>query len=97
MSGQRYANLEKLYDFTRHLSALSEGRDVMVTVLEEARSLLSAGRAELVIPLEAPLDGLVLRCSLDGDGDPGFEKGRAPFHLRHPGGPARATAPRRPF
>jgi diguanylate cyclase (GGDEF)-like protein len=74
-SGQRYANLEKLYDFTRHLSALSEGRDVMVTVLEEARSLLSAGRGELVIPLEAPLDGLVLRCSLDGDGDPGFEKG----------------------
>ena len=74
-SGQRYANLERLYDFTRHLSALSEGRDVMVTVLEEARSLLSAGRSELVIPLEAPLDGLVLRCSLDGDGDPGFEKG----------------------
>jgi diguanylate cyclase (GGDEF)-like protein len=74
-SGQRYANLEKLYDFTRHLSALSEGRDVMVTVLEEARSLLSARRAELVIPLEAPLEGLVLRCSLDGDGDPGFEKG----------------------
>ena len=43
VSGQRYANLEKLYDFTRHLSALSDGHDVMATVLEEARSLLSAG------------------------------------------------------
>ncbi len=78
LSGQRYANLEKLYDFTRHLSALSEGRDVMVTVLEEARSLLSAGRGELVVPLDAPLDGLVLRCSLDGDAEPGFDKG-VPF------------------
>jgi diguanylate cyclase (GGDEF)-like protein len=75
MSGQRYANLEKLYDFTRHLSALSEGRDVMITVLEEARSLLLASRGELVIPLDAPLDGLVLRCSLDGEDDPGIEKG----------------------
>ncbi|MGP8209115.1 MAG: putative bifunctional diguanylate cyclase/phosphodiesterase [Acidimicrobiales bacterium] len=74
-SGQRYANLEKLYDFTRHLSALSDGGDVMFTVLEEARSLLNASRAELVVPLDAPLDGLVLRCSLEGDGEPGFEKG----------------------
>jgi diguanylate cyclase (GGDEF)-like protein len=75
VSGQRYANLEKLYDFTRHLSALSDGRGVMSTVLEEARSLLLASRGELVIPLEAPLDGLVLRCSLDGDAGPVFETG----------------------
>ena len=75
VSGQRYANLEKLYDFTRHLSALSDGRDVMFTVLEEARSLLKASRGELVVPLDAPLDGLVLRCSLEGDGEPAFDKG----------------------
>jgi diguanylate cyclase (GGDEF)-like protein len=75
VAGQRYANLEKLYDFTRHLSALSDGRDVMFTVLEEARSLLKASRGELVVPLDAPLDGLVLRCSLEGDGEPEFDKG----------------------
>jgi diguanylate cyclase (GGDEF)-like protein len=75
VSGQRYANLEKLYDFTRHLSALSEDRDATITVLEEARSLLLASRGELVVPLDAPLDGLILRCSLDGDESPHFEKG----------------------
>jgi len=75
VAGQRYANLEKLYDFTRHLSALSEDRDVTITVLEEARSLLVANRGELVVPLDAPLGGLVLRCSLDGEEAPQFEKG----------------------
>jgi len=58
VSGQRYANLEKLYDFTRRLSGLSEGRDVMITVVAEARTLLSAGRAKLVIPLGSPLEQL---------------------------------------
>jgi diguanylate cyclase (GGDEF)-like protein len=74
-SGQRYANLEKLYDFTRHMSGLTEGRDVMAQVLEESRALLLASRAELVVPLERPLEKLALRCSLEGDGDPGFEDG----------------------
>jgi len=75
VSGQRYANLEKLYDFTRGLGGLSEGRDVIATVLEQSRSLLSAGRAELVVPLEAPLEGVVLRCRLDGEASPYFEEG----------------------
>ncbi|HTT90844.1 MAG TPA: GGDEF domain-containing protein, partial [Acidimicrobiales bacterium] len=74
-SGQRYANLEKLYDFTRHVSCLTEGREVMARVLEESRALLSAGRAELVVPLEQPLDRLALRCTLDGDGEPRFTEG----------------------
>jgi diguanylate cyclase (GGDEF)-like protein len=74
-SGQRYANLEKLYDFTRHVSSLTEGREVMARVLEESRALLSAGRAELIIPLERPLESLALRCSLEGDGQPGFDEG----------------------
>ncbi len=74
-SGQRYANLEKLYDFTRHISGLTEGRDVMAQVLEESRALLSASRAELVVPLERPLENLALRCALEGDGDPRFEDG----------------------
>ncbi len=74
-SGQRYANLEKLYDFTRHISSLTEGREVMARVLEESRALLTAGRAELVVPLERPLDSLALRCSLDGDGEPVFDEG----------------------
>ena len=75
VSGQRYANLEKLYDFTRRLSGLSEGRDVMITVVEEARTLLSAGRAELVIPLGSPLEQLVVRCCLDGEDAPHVDEG----------------------
>lgn len=72
-SGQRYANLEKLYEFTRHLGTLVEGREVMATVLEEARALLSADRAELVVPLGEPFGDLSSRCSLTGDGPPGFD------------------------
>jgi diguanylate cyclase (GGDEF)-like protein len=75
VSGQRYANLEKLYDFTRRLSGLSEGKDVMNTVVEEARTLLSAGRAELVIPLGPPLEQLVVRCSLDREEAPHVDHG----------------------
>ena len=63
LSGQRYANLEKLYEFTRRLGSLVEAQDVMATVLDEARSLLSAGHAELVIPLDEPSPGFALRCS----------------------------------
>jgi diguanylate cyclase (GGDEF)-like protein len=74
-SGQRYANLEKLYDFTRHVSSPTEGRQLMARVLEESRALLSAGRAQLVIPLEEPLERLALRCTLEGDGAPHFEDG----------------------
>ncbi len=75
ISRQRYTHLEKLYDFTRHVSSLTEGREVMSRVLEESRALLSAGRAELVVPLERPLENLALRCTLEGDGDPRFEDG----------------------
>lgn len=74
-SSQRYANLEKLYDFTRRLSSLHEARDVMLTVLEEARVLLSASYAEVVIPLAAPLEGVVLRCVIKDDEPPVFEEG----------------------
>ncbi|HMK96725.1 MAG TPA: EAL domain-containing protein [Acidimicrobiales bacterium] len=74
-SKQRYANLEKLYDFTRRLNGLSEGRDVIGVALDQTRALLSAGRAELVARLDAPLEGLVLRCALTGDEPPSFEEG----------------------
>jgi diguanylate cyclase (GGDEF)-like protein len=74
-SGQRYANLEKLYDFTRHVSSVTEGRQVMTRVLEESRALLSAVHAELVVPLEQPLERIAFRCSLDGDGEPRFDEG----------------------
>ncbi|HTV11288.1 MAG TPA: hypothetical protein VME20_05430, partial [Acidimicrobiales bacterium] len=47
-SSQRYANLEKLYGFTKGLGGLTEGHDVIGTALEQSRTLLSAGRAELV-------------------------------------------------
>jgi diguanylate cyclase (GGDEF)-like protein len=78
LSGQRYANLEKLYEFTRRLGSLVEAQDVMGTVLEEARSLLSAGHAELVIPLDEPSLGFALRCALSGEGPPHLDD-RSPF------------------
>ncbi len=78
LSGQRYANLEKLYEFTRRLGSLIEAQDVMATVLEEARNLLSAGHAELVIPLEDPSEGFALRCSLSGEAAPHLDE-RSPF------------------
>ena len=72
VSGQRYANLEKLYEFTRRLGSLVEAKDVITTVLDQARALLSAGRAELVIPVEAAgkLDheAPIMRCTLGGEG-----------------------------
>jgi len=67
---QRYANLEKLYEFTRRLSSLTEGRDVISAVLEETGTMLSAGKAQLVAPLEPPLEQLALRCTKNGDGSP---------------------------
>ena len=78
LSGQRYANLEKLYEFTRRLGSLIEAQDVMATVLEEARDLLSAGYAELVIPLEEPAQGFALRCALSGEGVPHLDE-TSPF------------------
>jgi diguanylate cyclase (GGDEF)-like protein len=68
VSGQRYANLERLYEFTRHLGSLTEANDVITTVLEEARTLLAAGRAELVVPVYSPGGPTALRCSLSGEG-----------------------------
>jgi diguanylate cyclase (GGDEF)-like protein len=68
-AAQRHATLNQLYRFTESL-ALSPGgeRQLVATVLEGTRSLLSAGRAALVVPLEPPLDELTLRCTLAGEG-----------------------------
>jgi diguanylate cyclase (GGDEF)-like protein len=77
LSGQRYANLEKLYDFTRSLSGLTDGRDVMATVVEEARALLTAAGAQVVVPLGGQLESLVARCSLVGEEEPRFEEAGA--------------------
>ncbi|HMK96586.1 MAG TPA: bifunctional diguanylate cyclase/phosphodiesterase, partial [Acidimicrobiales bacterium] len=69
LAAQRHAALHRLYTFTERL-ALADGgeRELVATVQEGARSLLSASRAVLAVPLEAPLDELMLRCSVDGDG-----------------------------
>ena len=68
-AAQRHAALHRLYVFTEQL-AMSEGgeRELVTAVLEGARSLLSASRAVLAVPLEQPLDHLMLRCSLEGEG-----------------------------
>jgi diguanylate cyclase (GGDEF)-like protein len=60
---QRYRNLEKLYDLTRHLSGITEAREVMAAVVQEARSLMGADRAEVVVPLGPTMGRLVARCS----------------------------------
>jgi len=73
-SGVRYANLEKLYDFTRRLNGLTDGREVMATVVEDARTLLSAGRAELAVPVGPTMEGLVIRCALQDEGKARFEE-----------------------
>ncbi len=65
---QRYANLEKLYEFTRRLSSLTEGRDVITAVLEETGDMLSAAKVQLVAPLDPPLESLALRCTRQSDG-----------------------------
>jgi diguanylate cyclase (GGDEF)-like protein len=78
ISGQRYANLEKLYEFTRTLGSLVEAHDVIAMVLEEARAMVSAGSAELVVPLETRADRLALRCTLTGDGPAQIDQ-RSPF------------------
>ena len=70
----------------------------MATVLEEARNLLSAGHAELVIPLDEPSAGFALRCSLSGEAAPDLDEEPSPFSTlgqnrlgaRGPCSPARA-------
>ena len=93
VSGQRYANLEKLYDFTRRLSSLVEGRDVMVTVLEQARTILErgAGRARYPPGRAFRPSGNALLTRRRGRGQ--VPRGGAPFRSRHPGGCARRTSP----
>ncbi len=76
VSGQRYANLEKLYEFTRHLGSLVEGRDVVGTVLFEARTLLMAKQAELVVVPPGSADGPVFHCSLSGEEPPEVDNSR---------------------
>jgi diguanylate cyclase (GGDEF)-like protein len=68
-AAQRHAALDRLYKFTESL-ALAQGgeRELVTTVLEGARALLSASRAALVVPLAAPLEELTLRCTLSGEG-----------------------------
>jgi diguanylate cyclase (GGDEF)-like protein len=67
VSAQRYSNLERLYEFTRNLGSLVEAPDVVATVLDKSRAMLSAGYSELVIPIEGPSDNLAVRCSLVGE------------------------------
>ncbi len=66
---RRYNGLEKLYTSVRRID-LAEGgeREVMSVMLEEARLLLAAGVAAVMVPLEPPLDHLGLSARLVGEG-----------------------------
>jgi diguanylate cyclase (GGDEF)-like protein len=61
---QRYANLERLYRFTRALSGAVTERDVIDAVLRESAELLRAERAELAVTLGST----VRRYCRDADG-----------------------------
>jgi hypothetical protein len=96
----RYASLEKLYDFTRRLSSLSEGRDVMGyragrgahTSISRSRRAEPASRSTSGAPGPAVFAGR--------GGRPSFRRRSAAFRSRPPGGRTRpvvvGTAPRRP-
>jgi diguanylate cyclase (GGDEF)-like protein len=71
-AGQRYGDLERLYTFTQDLGHLREEQDVIAAVLEQARRLFSANRAELALCLGAPLEQLAVHCCLQGDAAPEF-------------------------
>jgi diguanylate cyclase (GGDEF)-like protein len=75
-AAERHASLQKLYDFTSRLATVEGGeREVVRAVLDEARALLMASRAILVAPLEAPLEHLCLRCTVDEEQPARFEEG----------------------
>jgi len=73
VSGQRYANLEKLYSFTRRLSEIPDCGDVMAMVVGETASLLKAARVELVVELPVPA-GSIARCAVHGEGQAHFDQ-----------------------
>ena len=47
---RRYANLERLYRFAQRTSGVSEVDDVVLSILREAREVMSSTVAELVLP-----------------------------------------------
>lgn len=90
VANQRYTSLERLYGFTRNLSSLIEAPAVIGTVLDEARTLLSASHAELVFPMGARMGAstggradqkVALHCTLAGEGSPELEAQAEPSYL----------------
>lgn len=73
IAGQRYANLEKLYDFTSHLGNLAEGRELMASAARDALSLMGASRAEVVVPRGPEAGSAVIRCWVQAGQEPVFE------------------------
>ena len=78
VASQHRANLGRLFDFTRNVSSLIETSEVIAAVLDEARALLSASHAELVVPMSAGKGGrgypkVALHCALAGEGPPAIE------------------------
>ena len=66
---RRYNGLERLYESVRRID-LAEGgeRQVISVMLEESRSLLAAGMAAVMVPLEPPLDHLGLSAKIIEEG-----------------------------
>ncbi len=72
---RRYSNLHGIYESTRRITALGDAHEVMGAVLEDARRLMRAGRAELVMPFERPVEHLVSRGVIERDNGVRFTHG----------------------
>jgi diguanylate cyclase (GGDEF)-like protein len=62
---ERYANLTRLYEFTRTVHGDAHAEGAVVTLLEAARRVMNAEHAELMVLAE---DGRVVRATSDADG-----------------------------
>jgi diguanylate cyclase (GGDEF)-like protein len=76
-SRRRHDELSALYDLNTRLAALTDAGDVAQRVLEEARSLMRADRAELVCRGPGG-DGVLARCRFDGGSPARWERAALP-------------------
>ncbi|HET9059739.1 MAG TPA: diguanylate cyclase, partial [Acidimicrobiales bacterium] len=83
---RQHRDLQKLFSSVRALDGAPGGaRELIGTLLEQARDLMSSGTAAVAIALEPPLEHLALHARLDGDGPVKFSEA-------HPLGPATREA-----
>jgi diguanylate cyclase (GGDEF)-like protein len=76
---RQHRDLQKLFSSVRALGSAPGGaRELIETLLEQARNLMSAGTAAVAVALEPPLEHLALHARLEGDGPVKFSEAQAP-------------------